>query len=159
MGRQPLPGAPGWTAGQAARALLLAALDDAEQLMLLYHRGDASERLAVLRALPLLPIGDAAVPLLHDALRTNDPRLIAGALGPSAAHLDAATWRHSVIKCVFMGIPLDVVFDLYRRADSELATMLEALAAERHAAGRAMPPDAAALLEQLEQLERTKEPQ
>ncbi|HEY3003882.1 MAG TPA: EboA domain-containing protein [Kribbellaceae bacterium] len=147
LGREPLPGAPGWTAGQAARAVLLAALDDPDQILLLYHHGDAAERLAVLRALPLLPIGDAAVPLLHDALRTNDPRLVATALGPYAAHLDAATWRDGVIKCVFMGVPLDAVADLDRRADGELAAMLAALAAERRAAGRAMPADAAALLE------------
>jgi hypothetical protein len=152
MGRQPLPGAPDWTAGQAARAVLLAALDDAGQIARLYHHGDAAERLAVLRALPLLSIGDAAVPLLHDALRTNDPRLVAAALGPYAVHLDAATWRQGVVKCVFMGVPLDGVHDLDRRADRELAAMLAALAAERAAAGRAMPADAAALLE------RTKEP-
>jgi hypothetical protein len=147
MGREPLCGAPDWTAGQAARVILLAALDDTDQVMLLYRHGDAAERLAVLRALPLLPIGDAAVPLLHDALRTNDPRLVAAALGPYAAHLDAASWRHGVIKCVFMGVPLDVVDDLDRRADRELTTMLAALATERAAAGRAMPVDAAALLE------------
>lgn len=151
MGRAPLAAAPDWTAGQAARAVLLAALRDTGQLMLLYRYGDAAERLAVLRALPLLPVGDAAVPLLHDALRTNDTRLVGAALGPYAAHLDAATWRQGVVKCVFMGVPLEVVDDLDRRTDRELTTMLAALAAERHAAGRAMPADAAALLE------RTKE--
>jgi hypothetical protein len=151
MGREPLPGAPDWTAGQAARAVLLAALDGADRIMLLYRHGDSAERLAVLRALPLLPIGDAAVPLLHDALRTNDTRLVAAALGPYAVHLDAAAWRQGVVKCVFMGVPLDAVDDLDRRADRELTAMLADLAAERRAAGRPMPPDAAALLE------RTKE--
>jgi hypothetical protein len=150
MGREPLTGAGDWTAGQAARAVLLAALD-AGQITLLYRQGDAAERLAVLRTLSLLPIGDAAVPLLHDALRTNDTRLVAAALGPYAAHLDAATWRQGVIKCVFMGVPLKVVADLDRRTDRELTAMLSALAAERGAAGRAMPADAADLLE------RTKE--
>jgi hypothetical protein len=156
MGRDPLPGAGDWTAGQAARAVLLAALDDAGQVDVgqvarLYREGDAAERLAVLRTLALLPIGDAAVPLLHDALRTNDTRLVAAALGPYAAHLDAATWRQGVIKCVFMGVPLEVVADLDRRADRELTAMLSALAAERAAAGRRLPADAEDLLE------RTKE--
>jgi hypothetical protein len=151
MGREPLPGAGDWTAGQAARAVLLAALDDAGQVARLYREGDAAERLAVLRTLALLPIGDAAVPLLHDALRTNDTRLVAAALGPYAAHLDAATWRQGVIKCVFMGVPLEVVANLDRRADRELTAMLSALAAERAAAGRRLPADAEDLLE------RTKE--
>jgi hypothetical protein len=151
MGREPLAGAGDWSGGQAARAVLLAALGDAATITLLYRQGDAAERLAVLRALPLLPIGDAAVPLLQDALRTNDTRLVAAALGPYAAHLDAATWRQGVIKCVFMGVPLGVVADLDRRTDRELIAMLSALAAERGAAGRPMPADAADLLE------RTKE--
>lgn len=37
---------------------------------------DAAEKLAVLKALPLLPIQDAAVPLPQDALRTNDPPML-----------------------------------------------------------------------------------
>jgi hypothetical protein len=150
MGRAPLTG--DWTAGQAARAVLLAALGDAGRIAALYQHGDAAERLAVLRALPLLPIGDAAVPLLNDALRTNDTRLVAAALGPYAAHLDPATWRQGVIKCVFMGVPLNVVADLDRRADAELAAMLAALAEERGAAGRDMPADAAKLLDRTKEL-------
>jgi hypothetical protein len=150
MGRSALAG--DWTAGQAARAVLLAALGDAGQIALLYRHGDAAERLAVLRALPLLAIGDAAVPLLHDALRTNDTRLVGAALGPYARHLDAATWRQGVIKCVFMGVPLSVVADLDRRADAELTAMLAALAEERAAAGRDMPADAAMLLERTKEL-------
>ena len=93
-GRAALPDAPGWTADDAARALLLAALPadrvGRPRCETLYRYGDAAEKRAVLRALPLLPIGDAAVPLLHDAIRTNDTRLVAAALGPYAGHLDAA---------------------------------------------------------------------
>ena len=52
----------------------------------LYRHGDADEKRAVLRALPLLDLGAAGVPLiLHDALRTNDTRLVAAALGPVRA--------------------------------------------------------------------------
>jgi hypothetical protein len=148
LGREPV--APGWTAGQAGRAILLALLPP-DRITVLYQQGDANERLAVLKALPLLAIGDAAVPLLHDALRTNDTRLVAAALGPYAAHLDAATWRQGVIKCVFMGVPLDVVDRLDERADRELAAMLRGLAEERSAAGRTMPADATALLTRMEE--------
>src|SRR4029453_13442402 len=112
--------APGWTAGQAGRALLLSG-QNPEQIRELYEHGRAAEKLAVLKALPLLPLGDAGVPLLLDALRTNDTRLVAAALGPYARHLDAATWRQGVIKIVFMGVPLADVDDLDERADAELA--------------------------------------
>ncbi|MET8351867.1 MULTISPECIES: EboA domain-containing protein [unclassified Micromonospora] len=150
-GRAALPDAPGWTADDAARVLLLTAApaDHAQLADTLYRNGDAAERRAVLRALPLLPIGAAGVPLLHDAIRTNDTRLVAAALGPYARHLDPAAWRQAVLKCVFTGVPLAVVADLDARADGELAAMLAALAAERHAAGREMPADATDLLDRL----------
>ncbi|WFE61812.1 EboA domain-containing protein [Micromonospora sp. WMMD714] len=151
-GRHELPGAPGWTADEAARTLLLAALPAdhaAGQAEEVYRHGDAAEKRAVLKALPLLPIDDAGVPLLHDAIRTNDTRLVAAALGPYARHLTAEAWRQAVLKCVFIGVPLAAVADLDDRADGELATMLAALAAERHAAGRQLPADATALLDRL----------
>ncbi|WP_243420521.1 EboA domain-containing protein [Micromonospora globispora] len=132
-------------------ALLLTALpaDHAAAAETLYRHGDAAEKRAVLRALPMLPIGAACVPLLHDAIRTNDTRLIAAALGPYARHLEQPAWRQAVLKCVFTGVPLAVVDDLDGRADGELAAMLAALAAERHAAGRTMPADATDLLHRL----------
>ena len=151
-GRAALPGAEGWTADDAARVLLLLALPAAEvagQVERLYRYGDAAEKRAVLRALPLLPVGTVAVPLLHDAIRTNDTRLVAAALGGYARHLDDASWRQAVLKCVFMGVPLCVVDDLDRRADGELAAMLAGLAEERGAAGRDFPADAQALLDRL----------
>ncbi|MFJ8582490.1 EboA domain-containing protein [Micromonospora sp. NPDC093277] len=150
-GREPLADPSGWTVDEAARALLLTALpaDHAVAADSLYRQGDAAEKRAVLRALPLLPIGAACVPLLHDAIRTNDTRLIAAALGPYARHLEQPAWRQAVLKCVFTGVPLAVVDDLPGRADGELGGMLAALAAERHAAGRTMPADATDLLRRL----------
>lgn len=157
-GRQPgpLPAAgPGWTVDDAVRLLLLQALPLrgaalAEQVRALYRYGDAAERRAVLRALPLLDIGDRAADLLRDAIRTNDPRLIAAAMGEYASHLDPEMWRQGVLKCVFMEIPLAAVAGLAGRADAELGRMLASLAAERRAAGRTMPADATALLADLD---------
>jgi hypothetical protein len=151
-GRDPLPDPPGWTVDEAARVLLLAAVPAdriAAEAELAYRYGDAAEKRAVLKALPLLPIGDAGVPLLRDALRTNDTRLVAAALGPYARRLDDAAWRQAVLKCVFMGVPLAGVDGLDERADDELAAMLGAFAQERRAAGRDVPADALALLDRL----------
>jgi hypothetical protein len=137
----------------AARAeLLRAAAPDADELADLYRYGDADEKRAVLRALPALTLdpADAAVPLLADALRTNDPRLIAAALGPYAArHLGAPAWRDGVLKCLSTGVPLDAVAALAERAatDPELARMAAAFRDERLAAGRPVPPDVRRLLE------------
>lgn len=157
-GRGPLPTRDqelaGWTVDDAARALLLTALPLrgaalAGEVGTLYRYGDAAEKRAVLRALPWLDLSGGGVELLRDAIRTNDPRLVAAALGPYADHLDDAMWRQAVLKCVFMDIPLTAVARLAPRADAELARMLAGLEAERRAAGRTMPADAATLLARL----------
>jgi hypothetical protein len=131
----------GWTVDDAVRALLLIGAS-IEDVTAVYNYGDAAERRAVLRALPLLDLGDAAIPLVLDALRTNDTRLIAAAVGPYAAeHLPQDAWRQAVLKCVFLGIPLAWVTGLERRTDDELIRMMRAFAEERVAAGRPVPPD------------------
>ncbi|CAM5434421.1 hypothetical protein SALBM135S_02196 [Streptomyces alboniger] len=129
----------------AARVLLLhAASADPATLTRVYGQGTAPERRAVLRALPHLVPGPEALPLVEDALRTNDTRLVAAAVGPYAArHLAPHDWRHAVLKCLFTGVGVDAVADLPRRArgDEELARMLTDFASERTAAGRAVPDD------------------
>ncbi|MBO8187078.1 EboA domain-containing protein [Streptomyces spirodelae] len=138
----------------AARVLILhAAAPDTGTLARLYTRGTADERRAVLLALPHLdppPDTAGALALVEDALRANDTRLIAAALGPyAAAHLDAHQWRQGVLKCLFTGVPLAVVAGLEHRAagDDELVRMLEDYARERTAAGRTVPEDLGHLLE------------
>ncbi|MFJ9175208.1 EboA domain-containing protein [Streptomyces sp. NPDC102360] len=129
----------------AARLLLLhAARADTATLTALYTQGTAAERRAVLLALPHLVAGPDALPLVEDALRANDTRLVAAAVGPyAAAHLPAHAWRHAVLKCLFTGVPVDAVALLADRArgDGELARMLGDFAAERTAAGRPVPDD------------------
>ena len=142
--------------GQEVRAELLEAVPGeadavARVATTLYQRGDSAEKQAVLAALPALDrpaptraaVGDALLPVVRDALRTNDTRLVAAALGPYAAtHLDDAAWRQGVVKAIFMGIDLDAVADLEARTDDELRRMVRDYVAERRAAGREVPPDA-----------------
>lgn len=114
----------------------------------LYRFGDADERRAVLLGLARLPLGDRALDLLRDALRTNDPRLVAAALGEYAAtHLDPPAWRQGILKCLFVGVPLRLVAGLTERTDAELLRMVADYADERRAAGRPVPDDALALLD------------
>ncbi|MFD4022593.1 EboA domain-containing protein [Streptomyces sp. NPDC058576] len=110
----------------------------------LYEQGTAAERRAVLLTLHRLDLGNTALPLVEDALRANDTRLVAAAVGPYAAdHLDAHAWRHAVLKCLFTEVPVAAVARLGDRArgDAELARMLADFAAERTAAGRTVPED------------------
>ncbi|MET0131970.1 MAG: EboA domain-containing protein [Kibdelosporangium sp.] len=163
VGREPLrpetdpQGLVHGTVDDLARTRLLAMLAEAlpaakftEELADLYRYGDDAERRGVLRGLTALPDEAAAdgVNLVADALRANDIRLVAAALGPFAAkHLDEHSWRHGVLKCLFVGVPLAAVADLDRRTDDELLRMVADYADERRAAGREVPADAQRLLE------------
>jgi hypothetical protein len=135
------------TVDDVARGVLLAALglpadDLLRELELLYRHGDAAERRGVLRNLDALDLGERGVPLVLDALRTNDVRLVAAALGPYAADLlDDDTFRQAVLKCAFVGVPFAAVDGLERRADARLAEMLVSFAHERVAAEREVPAD------------------
>ncbi|MDI9883028.1 EboA domain-containing protein [Streptomyces sp. HNM0645] len=125
--------------------LLHAARADATTLTRLYQQGTAAERRAVLLALPpLAPDPADGIPLVEDALRTNDTRLVGAAVGPYASrHLPPHSWRHALLKCLFTGVPVDTADGLAHRArgDAELARMLTDYAAERTAAGRPVPAD------------------
>lgn len=146
--RGPLADHPSVLAQDAVRVALVVAaatvLDVAEltaELRALYRVGDSDEKRAVLLALHGAPAELVAVDLLEDALRTNDTRLVAAAMGPHARHLDDSAWRHGVLKCLFTGVSVDAVTHMGERADDELAAMAERFAAERRAAGRSVPDD------------------
>jgi L-ribulose-5-phosphate 3-epimerase len=139
------------TVDDAARATLLRALPPrvlSTELPDLYRYGDDAEKRGVLRALSSLAIApDIGLPLIQDALRTNDIRLVAAAMGDyAAAHLDRHSWRHGVLKCVFVGVPLDAVARWPQRVDAELRRMITDYAEERYAAGRVVPTDVHRLL-------------
>ena len=145
------------TVDDLARTRLLTVLAEvldpaplAEEVARLYRYGDDAERRGVLRGLTVLPAGVVAtgVELVQDALRANDIRLVAAAMGEFAGrHLDDHSWRHGVLKCLFVGVPLAAVSDVDRRADAELLRMVSDYAEERKAAGREVPADAVTLLE------------
>lgn len=141
-GRGPL--LDGWRTDDAARVLVVVSMPgrDSDLLRSLYDHGDADEKRAVLLALDFVDVGDGALAIVEDALRTNDTRLITAALGRyGARRLAPSAYRHAILKCVFCGIPLAAVSGLDDRADAELARMLADFARERAVAGRAVPDD------------------
>ena len=148
--RDRCPATPGWTADEAARALLLAALPPTEPLATeveaLYRYGDAAEKRAVLRALPLLPIGDGGgAAAARRAAHQRHPagRRRARARTPRAPDRRTPGGRRCSSACS-CGVPLAAVADLDdagRRRTGRACS--PRFAAERHAAGRAVPADAA----------------
>jgi hypothetical protein len=150
VGREPLdPHADpadvhAWTIDDAARTMLLVAAGEAAEAEIpeLYRYGDAAERRGILRALPYLNLGDRAVGLIDDAIRTNDTRLIAAALGPYATeHLPDHLYDQSVLKCVFVGVPITGLDGIPERVTPDGARMLGAFVHERVAAGRDVPAE------------------
>ena len=150
VGREPLDPAAdpadvhAWTIDDAARTLLLVAMGAAAEgeLAELYRYGDAAERRGLLRALPYLDLDDRGLGLVDDAVRTNDTRLIAAALGPYATrHLPDASYDQAVLKCVFVGVPITPLDGVPERVTPECSRMLAALVHERVAAGRDVPAE------------------
>jgi hypothetical protein len=153
-GRGPLPGVDGVLLEDAVRVRLVqvaaSALDpDAllAELREVYRYGDSDEKRAVLHALSGAPDEVDGTDLLLDALRTNDTRLVAAAMGPHSDRLDDDAWRQGVLKCLFTGVPVAAVTGLTRRADRELAEMVQRYRREREAAGRDVPPDVQVVLD------------
>lgn len=171
-GRKLGRGGAGTAAADEARAALISALASADpggaqRAAILYRQGDGDERRGVLAGLNAMAasgaeLGEewdrAGLELVHDALRTNDPRLVAGAMGAfGQTRLDDHAWRHGVLKLVFMGVPLSAVSGLEQRRDAELAAMAARFAVERSTAGRAVPADLDLLIDPFIDLAITKE--
>ena len=131
----------------------LSPTDAATEITDLYGYGDADEKRAVLHGLHLLDgtvpeVSGAVRDLLADALRTNDTRLIAAAAAsPTQSLSDDHAWRQTVLKCLFVGVPLRLMAGLDTRGDLELARMCADFAHERTAAGRAVPTDVRSVLD------------
>lgn len=151
VGRAPLedgadPADPfAWTRDDVARTLLLRACGQAaaDEVGDLYRFGDTPERRGVLRALEHLSLPDETARwLIDDAIRTNDVRLIAAALGPFGVRtLAEEALRQAVLKCVFVGLPINRLDGLDQRATPQLSRMLAEYVLERVAAGRSVPND------------------
>jgi hypothetical protein len=141
-----------WTVDDAARVLLLGAMGESAEgeLAELYRYGDAAERRGILRALPFLEgLGDRGLVFTEDAIRTNDTRLIAAALGPYATeHLPDDAYDQAVLKCVFVGVPITPIDGVPERVTANGARMLAGLVVERVAAGRDVAPEVWLVIDQ-----------
>lgn len=133
----------GWTAGTAARMMLVLSLPDpAAGAWTMYRAGDERERCDTVRGLAL--VGDAApLDLALDAGRTNAQDLFRALSLDNpfpAARYDDAAFNHLVLKALFMDLDIDRVAGLDTRANADLSRMCEDFADERLAAGRPVPP-------------------
>ncbi len=145
-----------WTAADLVRAaLLLAALpepqgDDPARVEAAFRTSDTAERVALMRALILLPDPVRFAPLAAEACRTSvQPVFEAVACGNGfpARCFDDDAFNRMVLKAVFTGAPVARIHGLAARMNGTLRRMAADARAERDAAGRPVPPDLILLLE------------
>lgn len=144
-----------WTQDDAARALLLMArrVPNGEGFtgaaLACFEQGDAREQQSWLRALPLWPEAAAFLPQAIESCRTNIIPVFEALACENpypAAHFPERNLNQMVLKALFNSIPLARVVGLPSRLNPELSRMARDYAAERTAAGRAVPADLALAL-------------
>lgn len=145
----PLP--EGWPLAMLGRvALLLSAgahlpLAKHKQLLSrLYRTSDSAERVALLKALPLLPEPERFAELAIDACRSHVQDVfeaIACENAYPAAFFPNANFYQLVLKAFFTEVETSRIVNLPRRRSPELSRMAQGYASERRAAGRSVPSD------------------
>jgi len=137
-----------WATDEIARAALLLATyhdDDrafADRLDKLCATAEVTEHISYLKGLAIFPAGELFYKRAREGVRSSITPLFAAV----ACHnpypfnfFDSAAWNQMVVKCVFVGEPLDAIVGLHERRNPELIQMLRDFAAERHSAGRPLP--------------------
>ena len=142
-----------WTSTDAARFLQLrdlAASMPAEEFskvaLACFEQGDAGEQTSWCRAVSLLPRPEQYLPHVIDACRTNILPLfesIACENPYPATFFPERNFNQLVLKAMFNGVALARIAGLPSRRNAELSRMAADYAAERTAAGRAVPADIA----------------
>jgi hypothetical protein len=137
-----------WRADEAARVLLVLAThqgDDealARRVSQLCAAAEVGEHVATLKGFAILP----APRLLYERAREGVRSSIEPVLEAIACrnpyprdHFDEPAWNQMVLKCAFVGSPIDGIVGLRDRRNPELHTMLSDLVDERRSAGRRLP--------------------
>jgi hypothetical protein len=116
----------------------------------LYNAGDNRERIALLRALPLLRDPASFLSIAIDGCRTNVKPVfdaIACENPYPARWFPEDAFCQMVLKAIFIGTPIARIEGLRERNTPELRRMARGYASERRAAGRDVPDDVYVLLD------------
>ncbi len=139
-----------WTVDQAARTRLLLSFPATEPtawvatLDQLFAAGEMHELIALYQSLPLYPHQPAHALRCAEGIRNNIKAVFLAIAHHNpfpSEQLNDDQWNQLVLKCQFVGVPLDPVVGLDRRANPALARMLTDFAHERWAAGRTVSPE------------------
>lgn len=139
-----------WSSAEAARLILLMTAIErdpaqVENIITAYYRmGDESEHMALLRGLILFAPADFLTVIALDAGRSNNLEVLAALIldNPYPACLfNEAQFNQMVLKALFLGLSIERIEGLAKRANPDLARMGENYVVEREEAGRSVPVD------------------
>lgn len=138
-----------WSLDQVARIYLLLAGggDDARfarRLDQLCATADVGELVAFYRGLPLYPDPSRHAERAAEGVRSNIRAVFQAVAQRNpypAEQLNDGAWNQMVLKALFVGVRLDPIVGLDRRANAVLARMLTDYAHERWAASRPISPE------------------
>jgi hypothetical protein len=146
---------PGWFPGnwsidRVARILLILALPQhnpdeyVQKVEQVFNAADVSELVTLYQALPLLPFPERFRLRAAEGIRSNMTAVFnAVALQNPypAEYFDNIAWNQMVLKALFVGSPLHLIYGLEKRNNSDLSQMLIDYAHEREAANRSVSPE------------------
>ena len=140
----------GWSIDQAARMLLVLsypAPDAAAYVAMmdqLFGAGEIRELVALYQGLPLYPHSAAFQLRCAEGLRTNMQSVFCAIAHHNpfpSEQLNDDQWNQLVLKSLFIGVLLDPIIGLDKRANAKLAAILVDFAQERWAAKRPVSPE------------------
>jgi hypothetical protein len=138
-----------WTVDQAARTLLVLSLpqDNSTNFLQILEQvftaADVGELVTLYQALPLLPYPEHLKKRAAEGVRSNMTAVfnaIAFHNPYPAEYFDDLAWNQMILKALFVGSPLHLIFGLEQRSNPELARMLVDYVHERWAANRSFSP-------------------
>lgn len=140
-----------WTRTDVARFVLLrdlAASMDASAFeaaaLECFTQGDSGEQRSWCRSVSLLPTPERFLDMMIETCRTNILPLFESLACENpypATFFPELNFNQMVLKAMFNGVALQRIVGLAGRRNAELSRMSTDYAAERTAAGRAVPPD------------------
>jgi hypothetical protein len=140
----------GWTVDQIARLWLVMKYPSTNSqaymhtLDQLFATGEVGELVALYQGLPLFPHQAAFQLRCAEGIRTNIRAVFVAIAHHNpypSEQLNEDQWNQLVLKCQFLGVPLNPVAGLDERANPKLAKMLVDYAHERWAAKRPVSPE------------------
>jgi hypothetical protein len=138
-----------WTSDRIARISLILSFPQhnpiqyVQTIEQLFNAADLNELVTLYQALPLLPFSKRYRLRAAEGIRSNmtDVFNAVALQNPYPAdYFDDAAWNQMVLKALFVGSSLDLIYGLERRNNLALSQMLIDYAREREAAHRSVSP-------------------